>query len=151
MVATCWYWLQQWPPPSMAARYLVNIFEPANTEEFLRICPQQHRFLWVQQGHPHNIHSKSPHILFYPLVPLPQPSGYNQRCRAEGSSAPKSLNIPSGPSSHSMTSILRGWLSGSFATPHMPSPHLFQVLFYGFFLCHLLFDCVRQINCPPWE
>lgn len=33
---------------------------------------------------------------------------------------------------HSMTSMLRGWLSRSFATPHMPSPHLFQVLFYVF-------------------
>lgn len=115
-------------PPWLHGTWLTSL----NQEEFLRICPQQqHQILWVQQGHPQNIHWECPHILFYP-VPLPQPSGHNQRCRAEWSSAPKSLNIPSGPSSHSMTSILWRWLSGSFDTPHMPSPHLFQVLFYVF-------------------
>lgn len=119
-------------PPWLRGTWLTSL----NREEFLRICPQQqHQFLWVQQGHPQNTHWKCPHILFSPLVPLPQPSGYNQRRRAEWSSAPKPLNIPSGPSSHSMTSISEGGSAGP-SPPHTCPLHT-SFKFYFMFFCLL--------------
>lgn len=130
-------------PPWLHGTWLTSL----NQEEFLRICPQQqHQILWVQQGHPQRVPSHS-------LLSGSTPSTF--RIQPEMQSWVKLCSkiiehpIRSFLSLHDKHTLKVAQWVLRHPTHALSTPLSSFIL--CFFVCHLLFDCVRQLNCPPWE
>lgn len=143
------YWLQQSPPSSMAVQYLVNIFEPGGVPQNMSSAAASIPLGSAGASLKHSL--KVPSHSLFSVGSTPSTFRIQPEMQSRVKLCSKIIEHPirSFLSLYDKHTLRVAQRVLRHPTHALSTPLSSFILCFS--VCHLLFDCVHQLNCPPWE